>query len=380
MPAVRYATLRNFNLNGNLKSKYLDVKATQVDVIIELDSELDALIKAGKESLKIGHLGDVAKAELEKASKAFIATIADLDRKLESLALDPLNRDSKVKEANEVLKHYAKIVEANANLAVQKEWQGYLARQKHLSKFRVKCVLKITLGSIGVGIAVASAVMSFGTLWMNVVAAAKGVTDLMQTIKTWSQDIDAVYKDLLKQMETVHKLNLEREKKKKSSEGQKLSKTKEGLKELTNAILPITKSMVKATSEIENTCKQFLGLVAKLENKADDLVGQLNKLVSYMTKLPDKSLSAELKKLVNQMDSSFQSLFQKITTLHKRAQQAGKFGDRALKATQKLRKEDSWGPVDAESTLDMGKHAISAYAVANFIFQCAYQGKALIPL
>lgn len=92
-------------MNGNLKSKFLDVKATQVDVIIELDSELDALIKAGKESLKIGHLGDVAKAELEKASKAFIATIADLDRKLETMALDPVKRDAKVKEANEVLKH-----------------------------------------------------------------------------------------------------------------------------------------------------------------------------------------------------------------------------------------------------------------------------------
>ncbi len=380
MATVKYTTLRKFNLNGGVKSKYLDVGATTVDVIIEIDKTLDDLIKSGKESLKISHLGDVAKKEVSKASKAFADTIKDLDKKIAQNILDKEATDAKIKEANQVLRHYAKIVEANANAAVQKEWQGYMSRRKHLKSFRIKCVAKITMSTIGIGIAVTSAVMSFGTLWMNIGTAAKGLTDLVQTAKTWSQSLDTVYRDLLVQMTKVDALNAKREKAKSTKEAQKLSKTKEGLKELTNSLLPISKSMVKATSEIENTCKQFLGLVAKLENKADDIAGQINKLMKLMTKIPDKQLSSDLKAIVTQMDRKIQELFGEITKLHKRSQNAAKFGNRALKATQKLRKQDQWGPVDAEKSLDTGKHAISAYAVTNFIYQLAKNGKSLIPI
>ena len=64
---------------------------------------------------------------------------------------------------------------------------------------------------------------------MNIVAAAKVLTDLVQTAKTWAKDIDDVYKGLVKDIEKVDKLNGERQKAIDSKEGQKLSKTKEGL-------------------------------------------------------------------------------------------------------------------------------------------------------
>ena len=38
MATVTYTTLRNFNLSGGIKTKYLDVGATKVDVSIEIDS------------------------------------------------------------------------------------------------------------------------------------------------------------------------------------------------------------------------------------------------------------------------------------------------------------------------------------------------------
>ena len=120
------------------------------------------MIKQGKESLKINHLGDVAKAEVEKSSGAFTATIEDIEKKIAKEVLDGKETDKKIKEANEVLKHYAKIVEANVNAAVQKEWMGYLSRRKHLKDFRIKCGLKMVLGTIGAGIAISSAVLTFG--------------------------------------------------------------------------------------------------------------------------------------------------------------------------------------------------------------------------
>jgi hypothetical protein len=380
MPTVTYTTLRNFNLNGGMKTDYLDVAATKIDILIEIDKALDDLMKEGKESLKINHLGDVAKAEVEKASGAFSDTIASIERKIGKEVLDGRETAKQIKEANEVLKHYSKIVEANVNAAVQKEWQGYLARRKHLKDFRIKCGLKMVLGTIGAGVAIGSAVLSFGALWMNIAAAAKVITDLVQTAKTWAKDIDDVYKDMLKDIGKIDDLNREREKAKKTKEGQKLSKTKEGLKELMNGLLPITKSMLKCTSEIENQAKQFLGLVAKLENKADDITGEMNKAIKLMSKLPEKDMTPELKKLAKEMEKNFEKLFGEITDLHRKSQNAGKFGDKALKAAKELRKEDSWGPIDPENSLDMGKHGVTAYAVANFIFECAMHGKTLIPM
>lgn len=379
MPTT-HTTLRNFNLNGGLKSKYLDVKATQISIDIEIDDALNDLIKAGKESLKISHLGDVAKAEVEKASKAFVATIQGIDTKLAKMLTDGEKIATEVKEANEVLTYYSKIVKSNVEGAVQREWQAYVSRRKHLSAFRVKCVTKIALGTIGLGVAVGSAVLSFGALWWNVCVAAKVVSDLVQTCKTWAQDLDDVYASLVKDIEKVDELNQQREKALNTKEAQKLSKTKEGLKELMNGVLPITKSMLKATSEVENTCKQYMGLVAKLENKADDIVGELNKAVKGMSKLPEKSMSPELKKIAAQVQTQFEKLFEEIADLHRKTQSAAKFGERAMKATKKLRASDSWGSLDPERSLDISKHGISGYSVANFLVQLLMNGKDIIAL
>ena len=377
---VTYQTLKNYKIAGDLKFKYLDVEATRVEVEIEVDGALDELIKSGKESLKIQHLGDVAKAEIDKVAGLFTDTMEDIERKIEKDKLNEAATKAKVDEANAVLKHYAQIVKGNAEAAVEKEWQSYLSRRSHLKGFRIKCGIKLFLGSIGVGVAVASAALSFGALWMNIAVAVKGITDLIQTAKTWAKDIDGVYADLRKDIGKVDELNKEREKAYKENNGQKLSKTKEGLKELTNALLPITKSMMKCTSEVENTCKQFLGLISKLESQADDIVGDLNKATKLMSKLPEKEMSAELKKLAKEMDKNFEKLFDEIVELHRKSQNAAKFGDRCYAAAKKLRKEDNWGPLDPENSLDAGKHAVVAYAVANFIYQCCMEGKALIPM
>jgi hypothetical protein len=66
--------------------------------------------------------------------------------------------------------------------------------------------------------------------------------------------------------------------------------------------------------------------------------------------------------------------------MDKRSQNTATCGERFLKSAQKLRKEDSWGPIDPEKSLDMGKYGVAAYSIANFIFQCCKEGKSLIPL
>lgn len=373
-----YEVIRNFNLAGKVKPKHLDIKATEVSVVIEVDKTLDKLIKAGEESLKIDHLGGVAKAELDKYCGAFSKTMHDIDAKAEGM--DLREREKTVKEANEVLRHYTKLVEDRLNAAVEKEWKEYLARRQYLSDFRLRCGVKIVLGSIAFGVSTASAVMSFGALWMNIAASVKAASDLCQTVKTWSQDIDSVYGELLKDIDKVNKLNVQREQAKKTGAGQKASKLAEVSKELVTGILPITKNMVTAASDVELKAQQLLGLVSKLEDKADKLVGQLNKIVSTMSKLPVKQMNEAMKKEADKLQETVEKLFTEITDLHRKAQNCAKFGKRALMAARKLRVEDLWtGGLTAEVT-GMGTKGVAIYALANFALQCAKNGTTLLAL
>ncbi len=379
---VKYETLRGFNLVGSFKPRFLDIQATKVDVGIEIDKTFDDLIKAGKESLKVEHLGNVAKAAIDKAAAAFVDTIKDLERKIETdhALMDPAKRDAKIKEANDVLKHYAKIVEDNANAAVQNEWNAYLARRQYLKDFRVKCGVKLVLTTIGVGVAVASAAVSFGTLWMNIVAAVKGISDIAQTIKTLGEGIHKTYPKLVEEIQKVDKLNKQREKAIKENKGQKASKALQSGKEFLNAALPITKSMFSSASTIEDRAKQLLGQVAKLEDEADDMVGKLNQLIKQMSSLPVKQMTPAQVKVAKEMDGHVEKLFAEIKKVHDDSQKAGKFGDRALKAVQKLKREDAWTAGLTADATNLGSRAIAVYSLANFCFQCASHGKSLIPI
>jgi hypothetical protein len=375
---VPYEVLRGYNLAGSYKPKYLDLQATKVDVVIEVDKTLDEMIKKGEESLRINYLGDLAKAEVVKVGNAFSKTMESLDATIQDL--DGPKREAKIKEANEVLKHYAAIVQDRANAAVEKEWAEYLGRKKYLTNFRVKCVVKIVLGSIGVGVAIASAVVSFGTLWMNVVAAVKGISDIAQTCKTWAQDLDSVYASLLKDVGGLSELNRQREAAKKSGEGQKGSKAKEMAKEVLTGILPITKNMVSSASVIEDKAKQMLGLVSKLEAKADTLSGQLNKAIALMSKLPESQMTPAIKADVAKMQKGFEDMFAAITDIHGKSQNAARFGQRVLLAAQKLRKEDSWTATAAADVTGLGTKGVALYALANFLTECAKHGTTLLAL
>ncbi|MBV8502921.1 MAG: hypothetical protein JO006_14545 [Paucibacter sp.] len=374
---VQYEVLRAYNLASGLKPKYLDVKATEVTVYVEIDKVLDSLIKEGKESLKLQHLGDVAKAELEKVRPLFIKTIEGIEAKI-SADMSLLN--SKAKEANEVLKHYAKLIEDRVNKAVGDEWAKYQARAKHLSDFRFKTGLKVTLGVIGVGVATASLVLSFGTAWMNIFAITKGVTELVQTVTKASQGVEKIAKGLETGLREVDKLNKQREEARKKEQGQKASKGKEAAKELANALLPITKLMTKSTSTVEAEAKQLLGQVSKIEQAADEVVGRMNKAVKQLSSLPDASMNAKQLAKSKELSAAMDEFFGKVTAMHQEAQRYAVFGHHALDAAVQLKKSDSWSAGLTADASGLGTKATAVYALANFVHQCVVNGKSLIPL
>jgi uncharacterized protein YifE (UPF0438 family) len=369
--------MRTYNLAAGFKPKYLTLSSTEVNVAIQIDKALDELIKAGQENLKISYLGEVALAELSKAGDAFKATMQDIDGKIKDLDSDA--REKKIKEANEVLKHYAKIMEDRANAAVEKEWQAYLARKQYLKDFRVACVVKIVLGTVGAAVSIASAALTFGALWMNVLAAAKALTSVAEAVKTFAQKIDSVYADLVKEYAAIGKLNAQREQAKQAGQGQKASKAGQAAKEVVTNLLPITRNMITASSNVEAKAKQLQALASKVEQVANTLTGQLNLCVNSMAKLPVKTPKA-MEPDVAKLDKTFTELFAKISTLHQEAISYAKFGDLVMKEAQKLRKEDSWTGTAACDATNLGSRAASLYGLANFAVEAAKHGTTLLSM
>lgn len=375
---VPHEVVRSFNLASGFKPKYLDLKSTQVDVVILVDKTLDELITKGQESLKLNYLGEVAKEELKHVGSAFAKTMAEIDAKVHNL--DAPGREAKIREANEALKYYSQIVEDRIAKVVATEWQAYLDRKQYLKDFRLKCVAKVTLGAVAIGIATTSAALSCGALWMNVAAAVKAMTDIAQTIKTWAQDLDTVYARLVKDVGQVHELNQQREKAKTAQQSQAASKLKQAGKEIVTGVLPITKNMITSASSVEDRAKQLLGLVSKLENRADLLTGQLHATIKLMSKLPEKQMSEALKKDAEKLQATFEKIFEDITDLHLKSQRCAKFGERALAAVQKLRVEDLWtGGAAAEAT-GAGSKGVALYAAVNFAVEVAKHGTTLLSL
>ena len=278
-----------------------------------------------------------------------------------------------------MLAYYGKIVEDRVNLAVQAEWNSYLLRKKHLSDFRIKSATKVVLGTVGVAVALTSVVLSFGTGWMNIIAACKGIAEVGKAIKTWAEEIDTVYVKLIDDIEHVDKLNSEREAEKKKGGGSKASKAKQVGKEVVAAALPITKDMLKATSAIEARCVQFSGLVSKLETKADELSGKIEKITASLSGLPDRFLSTSQINLNRRMKQTVTKMFTEIADLHAKTKRCARFAAAAMKTVKKLKAEDSWIGT-TETAGGLGTKGIAIYALANFCLACADNGKQLLSL
>ena len=376
---VNAVKLRSFNLADGAKPVFLKVDPIKVDVSIDVDKELQRLTDSGQESLKIDYLGRKAEEQLATLRGLFTDTIMKVDK---AIAADPTKLKDKTAEANQVLKHYAGIVQDTLDRAVQAEWQKYAQRQAYLKEFQVKTGAKIAVTVIGISVAAASFVLSFGTAWVNLLVIAKGVMELAKNIDKLAEGIETTGTALMKDQQHVTELNAQREAaKKKDGKGksQTGSKAKELSKEVLAAITPITRDMIKAASAIEARCKQFLGQISRLDNEADGLVGQLNAARKRLSGVPDAMLSVEQRAAGKKMAAAIDDLFAAITRLHRKAQVYAEFGDSALEAVKKLRKEDSWAPY-AEGIGGGGGKALAIYGLASFMFACAEHGHALIPL
>ena len=363
--------LRQFDLAAGTKPTYFKVDPILVTAQIDVDSEFKKLMDAGEAGLRMDDLGEAALKELGDLRDAFKATIMKVDQ---TIAGDMTQLAAKTKEANEVLKHYGKIVTDNLTRAVETEWAKYLARKKELSDFRIKSAVKITLGTVGVAVAVASVALSFGTAWMNIAAACKGIVDVGKSIKTWAEDIDDVYAKLVDDIDEITKINAKRAK-----GGSAKSKAKQAGKEVAAAVLPFAKDMLKATSAMEARCKQFSGLISKLEWSENNLSGKIGVMSKNLSSMPDRFLDTAQINLNRRAGKIVADLFKQMQELHATIKKCIKFSEAAAKAVKKLKDDDSWATGFATAG-GVGTKAVAIFALVNFVVECADHGMTIVKL
>lgn len=370
---VKGLALRQFDLAAGVKTTYLKVDPILVTGEIEVDSEFKKLMDAGEAGLRMDDLGEAAMKELGNLRDAFKQTILAVDA---TIAKDLTTLESKTKEANEVLQHYGKIVTDNLSNAIQAEWDKYLARQSDLSSFRIKSVTKVALGTIGVAVAVASVVLSFGTAWMNIIAACKGIADVAKTLKTWAENIDDVYEKLVEDMQEISKINAKRAKEGGASSK---SKAKQAAKEVAAAALPFAKDMLKATSAMEARCKQFSGLISKMESHENTLSGKIDVISKNLTKMPDRFLDTVQINLNRRAGKMLANLMKELEGLHRSVKNCIKFCEAATKAVKKLKDDDTWAAA-TETAGGLTSKGVAIFALINFIVECADHGMTILKL
>ena len=326
-------------------------------------------------------IADVTTKGLEELKARFKDTILKVDATIKSnLAKDPKIIEKKTKEANEVLKYYKTLIEDDMKRRVAAEWARFIGNRKELAEFRTNTAVKVVLGTIGVGVAVASVALSFGAAWPNIVAIVKGISDIGKAIKTATESMDTTYERLFKNLGEIDKLNQQRRKAEEQGKGQKAAKAKQAAKEVVAGVLPITKLMLKTASAVKDDCKKFRGDISKLETQADQLSGRLNKILKELHGLPDKELTAAQRKVCAEMTKGVDDLIAQITDLTVKSTNAGAFAARVEKAVKELEGHDEWGGTLAGQVVGVGSKGAAISGLTNFITACANHGVTLIAM
>ena len=270
------------NAAGGLRPQWLQVGAIDIKSYLVVDAEVSRLEKAGELGYHWKELQRVCKDTVEKSTDAFEKTILALDGKLQMLSDD--DRKAKVREANEVLKHYAGIVEANVNRIVDDYWARALQRQAYLKSFKKECKTDIALSSIAIATSTVSIAMSFGAAALSALVIAKAVLDIAVTIEKLYREADAVKISLKKNIANLEEIYEQRLAAKKSGQGQKASKAMMTVKTaVASALGPISAKMMTTTGRTLKEAKEFLGKLTKAEDNA----GKLNKkLAEFSAALP----------------------------------------------------------------------------------------------
>jgi hypothetical protein len=357
------------NAAGGQRPKWLKGGTIDVKSFLVVDAEVMRLEKEGELGYHWTELQNACKEEVAKTMKPFADTIADLDEKIDQMARDartPADQkqmEAKVKEANEALGHYAKIVERNTNQVVDKYWQKALARQAYLKSFKKECKVDIAMAAVAIAASSVSIAMSFGAAAVSAGVIAKATLEIGLTLDKYYRSADDTKQVLSGHMDDIEQLYNQRVAAKAKGEGQKASKAQQAGKEaVASAIGQVSASIITTTSRTLKESKEYVGKLSQAEAEAGRLSKKLDEFTSKFPSSPegpDAASNEQMRKLHN----NFKAMNLRYQEFSNGLREDIRWGENCLNICENLNKEDyvpSW--IKAGGTAAKALTALGALA------------------
>ena len=327
------------NAAGGVRPRWLEVGAIDVKAYLVVDALVMQLEKDGEIGFHWAEVQKACAAEVEKSTDAFEKTILSIDGKLRILS--DKDRDAKVKEANEVLKHYKGIVEANINRIVDEYWARALKRQEYLKDFKRECKIDIAMSGVAIAVSAVSLAMSFGTAALSAGVIAKSVLDIALTLEKLDRSASDTEEILRDNMQTIAKLYVARLEAKKKGEGQKASKAAQaGKTAVASALGPISARIMTTTSRTLKEAKEYVGKLSLAEAEAGKLQKKLVEFTSSFPSSPEGP-DAATSKTMQMIHNNFLAMNQQYLDFARDLRHDIKWGESCILVCEKLSDEDA---------------------------------------
>jgi len=227
------------------------------------------MVDAGQEAL------ETASAEIAKELKGFDG---DAQKILDKTGL----KSDTLPFASGFEKVYgdaAQNAQDNADAAIEKVWKDYVKTHRDYNKYRLKVVGKITLGSVGVGAAVAGAIANAAIgdvpgLVFAILGAAKGLSSTLQNINTAIKSAAQTWEGLINDLEDL------------DEEYDKMSKSYVTAKEVfAKAIDKFTTVSLNSIKRCESNLDTFKNKLGGVEKESHSVARDLNDLLKKSEKV-----------------------------------------------------------------------------------------------
>lgn len=342
-PSGRAETLRLVavqNAAGGLRPKWLEVGAIDIKAWLVVDATVIQMEKDKEIGFQWSELQKACAEEVRKTVDAFSKTILVLDAKLKILS--EKDRQAKVKEANEVLKHYKGIVEANVNRIVDDYWARALKRQAYLREFKKECKIDIAMSGVAIAVSTVSIAMSFGAAAVSVAVIAKAVLDIALTLDKLNRSANEVEQSLMANMVKLNKLYDERLEAKEKNAGQKASKAAQaGKTAIASALGPVSALMMTTTPRTLKEAKEYVGKLSETETKAGQMYKELSQLASQLGSSPVVGPDPVLNRTMAAIYNNFTDMFRRYQILARQLRVDIAWGERCIATCEKLSDMDA---------------------------------------
>ncbi len=341
-PSGRAATTRLLavqNAAGGIRLKWLQLGAIDVQAHLVVDSLVMDLEKAGEIGFHWAEVQKACAAEVAKSTDAFAKTILALDAKLQ--VMSDKDRADKVKEANEVLRHYRSIVETNVNRIVDDYWAKAVRRQVYLKDFKKECKIDIAMSSVAIAVSTVSLAMSFGAAAISVGVIAKAVLDIALTLEKLDRSAASTAVSLRKNMESIEDLYKQRLAAKKQDKGQKASKTGQAAKTaIASAMGPISAKLMTTTPRTLKEGKEYLGKLSEQETEAGKMQKRIVEFTASFPSAPEGP-DATKNKAMREFHNNFMAMNRKYHDFIAQLRTDIAWGEDCVSICEKLGDEDA---------------------------------------